>query len=329
MRNEWQRGSSNILGVFIILFLLFIMLSSPESTTLNDPRWIEGTSISSSGSALGRSPGSSFYYSPAEPAYRYSSDGTTQRGVPSPISIGSGNASYAYQSYEEYITLDNQGRNPVNITGWQLRNGKDERPYYTGSSLQRFSADVAIIPKAAPILSPSGQSLLQDVVLAPYERAIITTGSFGARVPYKIESFKENKCTGYLEDLDDYAFSPPLTGNCPRPEDEAGINNLDVGCRRFIERLSYCETPEFGGKDEEGENCPDCVNGELVSPACRAFVEDHFSYQGCLIHHQNDPDFSGTTWRIFLGRGWEMWADEYETIELYDRFGQLVDFQNY
>lgn len=321
-RKEWQRGASNIIGIFIILFLLFIMLSSPENTSLTGPEWVEGTSISSSDNSLGRAPGSSFYYSPAETVSRHSYS-------VSPIAIGSGNAPYAYQSYEEYITLENQSQSSVNITGWQLRNGKDERPYYTGSSLQRFSADVALIPKAAVILSPSGNSLLQDVILAPDERAIVTTGSFGVRSPYPITSFKENMCTGYLEDLDNYAFNPPLTGDCPRPEDEPGIQNLDVGCRRFIETLSYCETPEFGGRDEEGENCPHCINGKLVSPACQAFVQSHYSYQGCLAYHQKDPEFSGDTWRVFLGRGWEMWADEYESIELYDRFGQLVNYQNY
>jgi hypothetical protein len=322
MRKEWQRGASNIIGVFIILFLLFIMLTSPENMTTSGPDWAEGTSVSSSGSPLGRSPGSSFYYSPAEAAPRSSS------GF-SPISIGSGNASYAYQSYEEYITLDNQSQKSVDITGWQLRNGKDKRPYYTGSSLQRFSADVALIPKAAAILSPTGNSLFQDVVLAPDERAIVTTGSFGARNPYPIESFKENMCTGYLEELDDYAFNPPLNRDCPRPLDEPGLKNLDVGCRRFVESISYCETPEFGGRDSEGELCPDCVNGELLSPACRTFIEDHYSYQGCLLHHQSDRGFFGKTWRLFLGRGWEMWADEYESIELYDRFGQLINYENY
>lgn len=321
MKFEWQRGSSNIVGVFIILFLLFILLSSPEDSSLSGPTWVEGTSLSSSGGSLGLSPGS-LYYSPSETALRNSD-------IQSPISIGSGNAAYAYQSYEEYITLDNRGRTPINITGWQLKNGKDERPYYTGSSLQRFSADIALIPKAALVLSPSGSSALQDVVLAPYERAIVTTGSSGVNSPYPITSFKENMCTGYLEDLENYAFNPPLARDCPRPENEPGISNLDVGCRRFIETLSYCETPEFGSRDKEGEFCPECINGELLSPACRAFVKDHFSYRGCLIYHQSDPGFTGNTWRIFLGRGWEMWADEYESIELYDRFGQLVNFENY
>lgn len=321
MRKEWQKGSSNIVGIFIILFLLFIMLSSPESNSTNSPGWAEGTSIWSSSASPGSTLSSSSY-SPSQSAYRRFEE------TPA-IYIGSGNAPYSYQSYEEYITLENMSNSPVNLTGWQLRNGKDERPYYTGSMLQRFSADVALIPQAAKILSPFGNSLLQDVVLAPDERAIVTTGSFGIHSPYKITSFKENMCTGYLEELEDYSFTPSLTGNCPRPEEEPGINNLDVGCRRFIETLSYCETPEFGGRDEEGEVCPHCVNGELLSPACNAFVREHYNYQGCLIYHQNDPDFSGRTWRIFLGRGWEMWADEYETIELYDRFGQLVNFENY
>lgn len=321
MKSSLNRGNSNLTGILIIIFLFIVMLSSPENDAPEGSGWVEGSSIWSANLGTNGSSGS-FSYTPGQSAYRRPA-GTTA------ISIGRGNASYAEQSYEEYITLENRSRSGVNITGWQLRNGKDERPYYTGSTLQRFSADIALIPQAARILSPSGNSLLQDVVLAPNERAIVTTGSVGARYPYLITSFKENMCTGYLEALDDYAFSPSLTSDCPRPEEEPGLNNLDVGCRRFVERLNYCETPEFGGKDRNNEACPHCVNNELVSPACSAFIKEHFSYQGCLIYHQNDPKFEGDTWRIFLGRGWEMWADEYESIELYDRFGQLINFENY
>lgn len=313
MKSGWQRGASNFTGVIILMVLIVIMLVSSKQDP-NPSGWsltprvsstAGGTTISSSGS------------------------GNTSSSYSLAISIGSGNAPYSYQPYEEYITIENRGRNPVDITGWQLKNGKDKRPYYVGATLQRFSADIAAIPQATLYLPASGTSFPQNVVLGESERAIITTGSVGVQTPYRITSFKENICTGYIESLPDYAFSPPLSQNCPRPALEPGIESLEPTCRDFIKNLSSCRTPEFNVRDNNGQPCNSCVNGTLLPSSCAAFIKEHFSYQGCLAYHGSDPNFSGRTWRIFLLKGWEMWAKDYETIELYDRLGQLVDFNNY
>lgn len=317
MKNQWQKGaSSNLTGILILIFLFIIILTTPKGELGNF-----NVGISSAGHTSVSEPSSSIY------------GGTITSSRPTSgnnaLSIGTGNASYAYQSYEEYITLDNQGRSPINITGYQLKNGKDKRSYDNGSSLQRFSADVALIPQGTLKLLPNGNSLMQDIVLQAGERAIVTTGSMGNLTPYTIVSFKENICSGYIDALPDYTFFPPLTQNCPRPYNEPGIQNLDSTCRQVVENFSTCQTPKFGGKDEQGQNCPDCINGKLLSSSCSAFVREHFSYQGCLINHGNDRDFLSRNWRIFLGRGWELWAKDYESIELFDRFGQLLNFQNY
>ena len=247
------------------------------------------------------------------------------------ISIGTGNAAYTYQSYEEYITIYNRGREPIDITNWQLKNGKDKRAYDLGGDLRYFPADTAKIGQAVLFVSPSGLNQFQNVVLKPSETAIITTGKIGPQSPYNIVSFKENVCSGYLEELPEYAFTPPLTRNCPRPENEPGVSALDTECRRFIERMSSCHTPEFDTRDSEGNICYNCVDSKLLSSACVAFIKNHFHYGSCIANHANDPDFFSQiqTWRIFLGRGWEMWAKEYETIELFDQLGRLVDNRSY
>lgn len=245
------------------------------------------------------------------------------------VSLSTGNAPRAYQSFEEYITLSNRGSDPVNITGWYLKNGKDKRAYNVGGELRYFAPDIAYIGKATPFLSPSGNNLMLDVILERGERAIITTGALATQAPYKIVSFKENICSGYLENMDEYKFTPPLTRNCPRPADEAGLERLDVECRKFIERLPSCQTPEFETRDADGSICRNCVNGKPLSNACVAFIRDRFGYAGCIANHVNDEDFYGKTWRIFLGRGWEMWAKEYETMELFDRFGRLISSRSY
>ncbi|MDO8471243.1 MAG: lamin tail domain-containing protein [bacterium] len=245
------------------------------------------------------------------------------------ISLGRGNASYIYQPYEEYITIYNRGREPVDITNWQLKNAKDKRAYDLGGSLKYFPADTAKIGQAAPFISPMGTNIFQNVILQDGETAIITTGSVGSQVPYKIVSFKENICSGFLEDLPEYTFTPPLTRNCPGPRDEPGVSALDTECRKFIERMTPCRTPEFNTRDREGDICSNCVDGKLLSGSCVAFIKSHFNYGSCIANHANNSNFFGRTWRIFLGRGWEMWAEDYETIELFDQFGRLVDSRSY
>jgi len=245
------------------------------------------------------------------------------------ISLGAGNASYSYQSYEEYITIDNRGRESVDITNWQLKNGKDKRAYDLGGELRYFPADTATIGPATLSVSPAGHNVFQNVVLQPGESAIITTGSVGSQLPYKIVSFKENICSGYLENLTEYAFTPQLTTNCPRPAEEPGVSALDTECRRFIERMSSCHTPEFNTRDRDGEICNNCVDNKALSSSCVAFIKNRFNYGSCIANHSNDQNFSGRTWRIFLNRGWEMWAKEFETMELFDQLGQLIKSRTY
>lgn len=315
MRKNLQRGEGNLNGILILAVLLMIIISMPKESPNN------GATITSSSNSNTSS------ISP----YGRTVVGTTVKSSAqsASISLGTGNAAYSYQPYEEYITIENYGNVAVNITNWQLRNGKDKRPYYQGGMLQRFSADIALIPQAARMLSPIGQNILGDVILERGENAVVTTGSVGVPSPYRIVSFKENSCTGYLERLPDYSFTPPLTQNCPRPDREPGIEGLPAECRDIISGISSCQTPEFEARDRNREPCDNCLNGKMVPSYCAAFIREHYSYRGCIANHSGNADFSGRTWRIFLNRGWEMWAKDYETIELYNSMGQLVDYENY
>ncbi len=305
MGKNLKKGEGNVNGILILAVLLIIIISTPEDG--NRTASVSSGSIFSSGNYI------------------------SQESAPQSqhISLSTGNAAYSYQPYEEYVTIDNYGGSPVNITGWQLRNGKDKRPYYQSGILQRFSADIAVIPQATRVLSPQGQNVFGDVILQSGETAIITTGAIGLLSPYKIVSFKENSCTGYLERLSDYAFTPPLSQACPQPDREPGIDGLPPECRDIIRTVSSCETPEFKFKDWNGEPCDNCLDGKSMPSYCAAFIKEHYSYQGCIANHLNDANFSGRTWRVFLNRGWEMWAEDYETIELFNSYGQLVDFKNY
>lgn len=300
-------GPSNFVGILIIIFLIIIILITPKDSRNESEKdgawnWATGTTLSSS--------------DPRTTAPKIAPSAmVTSSNYARQIIVGSGNAAYTYQPYEEYVTLENFGNEPVNLGGWQLKNGKDKRPYYSGDTLQRFSADVAALPA---------------LTLGPDERAIITTGRTGVTSPYAIPAvFQENVCTGYLEALPDYSFDPALSLSCPRPSKEYGVEYLDAKCRDIISTISSCKTPVFGPRDSEGETCPECYKGEHLPSYCAAFIKEHYSYGGCLKYHSNDQKFSKRTWRVFLGRPWEMWADRYETIELYDSMGRLVNFVNY
>jgi len=93
--------------------------------------------------------------------------------------------------------------------------------------------------------------------------------------------------------------------------------------------MTPCRTPEFNTRDREEDICYNCVDGKLLSSSCVAFIKSHFNYGSCIANHASNPNFSGRTWRIFLGKGWEMWAEDYETIELFDQLGRLVDSRSY
>ncbi|MDP2651057.1 MAG: lamin tail domain-containing protein [bacterium] len=244
-------------------------------------------------------------------------------------SISTGNAPYSFQSSEEYIVIYNNGAEPIDITGWRLANAKSSRPYDTSGTLRYFPSDIAYIPQATLFIPSAGRGMMQNVVLKQGESAIVVTGSLGSHSPYEITSFKENICSGYLDNMPEYSFTPDLSRNCPRPADEPGLDALPTECRDFIKRLPSCQVPKFDTRDREGNTCSNCINGEPLPSSCVAFAKERFSYAGCLAYHESDPDFSSRTWRIFLGRGWEMWAKNYETISLFDRAGRLVDSNSY
>lgn len=253
------------------------------------------------------------------------------------ISLNTGNGPYSFQPDDEYISLSNESSKPITITGWKLQNGKGQRAYNVGSSLQYFPSEAITIPQGTYILSPNGWNNMQNIVLKPNESAIITTGQVGVNIPYKIVSFKENICTGYIENLDNYSFTPSLQTNCVPPRNEPGIENLDTSCRDYISSMSSCHTPKFNTvdtqgflTDSQGNSCTGCVDGNsTLSNSCVAFIKAHFSYPGCLAYHQNDSDFSGSEWRILLGQKWELWAKDYEIISLFDSVGKLVNYQSY
>jgi hypothetical protein len=201
----------------------------------------------------------------------------------------------------EYIEIDapQGGSVPVDITGWTLSSDA------TGNAV--------VIPKGTETPTSGIVNAAQDIVLLPGDRVYIISGQspIGA-------SFKENKCIGYFSSFQ--TFSPQLPQNCPSPSDEltanyGGIYVRDAACIDYVNKLSRCQTvltPPVG-----------------ASGACQSFLVKYLNYNGCVDAHQNDADFKGTTWHIYLGRTNSMWRTQHEVVKLFDTKGNTVDAFTY
>ncbi len=246
------------------------------------------------------------------------------------VKISRGNAPYEYQPGKEYITLEASHGNdaPINITGWYLKNGRDQRfsvpNYPTNKTPVAGVSETAIIPGAVSIFMANGSNQNSTpIILPPGGEVAVVTGNVYSGNSFPINaSFRVNKCSGYLEDLKNYNFYPALNSNCPNPEDEPEVRQLDRECRDFVEGYPGCRTPEF--KRVDSENLVD-GSPEDLSRQCRDFMTERFNYNTCVARHSGDSDFFEDEWRVFLGRRWELWAKEDEVITLYDSFGKMVD----
>ena len=210
---------------------------------------------------------------------------------------GAGSSDPKNEYVELYVAQDAGA--PVNLSGWTLSSDA------TGSS--------AVIPKGTEIPISGIVNAAQDIIITPGKRAIIASGSspIGA-------SFRENKCIGYFSTFQQ--FYPSLPQNCPTPSDELstyyGAGYIrDVACIEYVNKLSRCQvalSPPVG-----------------ATGACQNFMIQYLNYNGCVGTHQNDSNFKGDTWRIYLGRTTPMWRNKYEIVKLLDASGKTVDAFSY
>lgn len=241
------------------------------------------------------------------------------------VKIGKGNASSEQYPRYEYITLKNTSKDEeINITGWSLTNGKDRKYFPVNDKQVKGVSNKVFIPRGTLIFVPNSANISQeDIILAPGNEAIITTGT-----PYGVKtSFRENICNGYIQESEDYNFKPSLNKNCPDPEDEDGVASLDDTCYKFIRQMSSCHTPEF--KDVVYKNKVPLTgyvdNVGNLTYSCKEFLKKNYNYNSCVLSHLSDENFFEKKWRIFLNHPFELWAKDREVITLYDKEGKIVD----
>jgi hypothetical protein len=305
-----------LLGFLVVFFSVFAKYFKPSA-------FIDRASNTSSGDSYSGGTNPLIDFRGANDVYTGSSgvSGSVTSNV-SPykgkVYLSTGNASYAYQPNEEYVTLRNSG-GPVVITGWVLTNGKNTRPIENASQNYAYTlSDSGMIGEGTEFLSPEGKYLTGPITMKSGDTAILTTGgpftSFKLSIP---TSFRENICLGYFDR--DYPWSPQLRLDCPTPSQDPQIGTVTQECYDYLRYTNRCEDPER--EDKEAFDA-------LRSP-CKEYIRTRFTYDGCVATNRDKSGFSTSQWRVFLGKKFELWRKENEIISLYDVQGRLVDQVKY
>ncbi len=226
-------------------------------------------------------------------------DVSPYRGIVSMSHYVSGAGSANPQNESIEIDVAQDANVPIDVSGWTLES--------------EATGNAAVIPKGTETPASGTINAAQDIILSAGERAILISGQspIGA-------SFRENKCIGYFSNFQ--TFSPPLPQNCPAPNDELasfyGAGYIrDAACLDYVNTLSRCQVA--------------LTPPATVSGACQTFLVKYLNYNGCVTAHQNDPDFEGDTWHVYLGRSNSMWRTEHEVVKLLDKDGKTVDAFSY
>lgn len=250
------------------------------------------------------------------------------------VRLGRGNARGENQPRYEYLTIQvlRSSPAPVVATGWTLANQRQSVQRQPNSLQPDFGTSQRVVIPAGSLQYPvRGSFALAPIIMNPGDYAVVTTGRPPDSGPYPARaSFKTNKCTGYLSRLPRKAdlFDPPLpTDQCPDPEAAPGVADLPEACYEFVQSLPRCHTPVF---DTQRRGEPDLVDGQIgIDRSCQNYLREHYSYEACVARHQNDADFLGSEWRIYLGQSRDLWSDRTDTITLYDQSGLIIDQISY
>ena len=228
-----------------------------------------------------------------------------QYGNPSPyqgeVSLA-GSSATASDASQEYVQLQASSDNsaPINLSGWSLQSA--------------VSGVRVAIPPAAPAFIAGVVNAVQPVALSPGATAIATSGFSPVGV-----SFEENICSGYLSELQ--RFTPGLNNSCPSgsdalPQTAENLRTYGASCFDYIATIPSCHFV--------GTSMP-----SGISPACRRFVGNDLSYNGCVAMYRSQPNFDLPTFRLYLNQSSKLWNNSHDIIRLLDAQGQIVDVLSY
>jgi hypothetical protein len=286
-------GGSNdlafFIGIFLVIFAIWVGSGGPSR-----PLSFEGPFLQApgTGSSTPRSTNSFTSFGnanlPGEPS--------TLRGTVSLSRDITGPMNDDPKREYVIVQLSGLSQSAVSLSGWKL--------------VSVESDTTVTIPDGTEVAVSGRVNERQPITLKPGEEAILVTG----RSPIGV-SFKENICTGYLEQHQD--FAPSLQMTCPTPTQEYTrfMDDGDDACLSFVRTIPYCTALT---------NTPNNVSG-----SCEEFLEEALTYNGCVAAHKSDPEFSGRSWRLFLNQSDDLWKRSHETILLVDSSGKTVDALSY
>lgn len=298
-----MHGGAFLVGIIILFFALWLVGGGPDRPiSFQGPYLTPITTTGDTADAYGgeRAPGTPGLIGD------WIGDGNTTLPTANPsshrsvVTLGqSTTGARASDPEEEYVTvrLASSASSGISITGWTIRSE------VTGASL--------VIPSGTQVLRAGKVNQTAAIVLAPGEEAIITTGRSPAG-----SSFRENLCTGYLGQYQEYV--PSLDAACPVPLaefDEYFTDDTNGECETFVRSIGYCETE------------PDLPS--RLPASCERFIEERLTYNGCVNAHERDSNFAIPTWRIFAGNRAALWNNERDSIQLIDDTGKIVDVLSY
>lgn len=328
----WKRGALNsdaviVIGILFFIFYAWFAAGGPQ-------KYERGESVIGSSTST-RTTRTTNTTQRTQTTIR-SAASATQSATSSPYTgsvriTSRGNAPRERFAGNEYIIIQNVSKEAVTITNWSVANGRDVRGKI--DHLNRVSpgvSDRAYIPSGVFTLLPTNPQTITPIVLLPREKAIITTGRMNKKASFLGNSFKVNKCSGYINEFTGYPLVPTLSNQCPSAKVEFGNDLLEDSCARFINRIRTCHEPVYREeilRTGERREYLDSTYG--LSRQCRELIIPRLNYGRCVLAHKNDSDFYRAEWRIYLNRNFEMWVNERERIRLYDSSGLLVHEMSY
>jgi len=212
------------------------------------------------------------------------------------LSRGSYSATVPVEEYVE-VRLSDSAPARVLLSGMTLKSSASGRVTEIGRG--------AYLPQQASINAE------EPIYLEPGGVAYIITG----RSPTGY-SFRLNTCTGYFGQSQ--RWTPSLPHDCPLPRTEPlplPPNHLPDSCLEFIDSTRRCRI----------EPAPP----DTLSPQCRNFIRESFTYPRCVSAHKSDAGFYKNEWRIYLSRDNTLWKSTREIISLIDQSGKTIDTITY
>lgn len=177
------------------------------------------------------------------------------------------------------------------MTNWSVEN----------SAGQRFS-----LGKASYLPLEGKTNTPQALVVNAGDTIIVSSGQSPLGV-----SFRQNACSGYLEQYRD--FFPEIPQQCPAPPRNSLLDNA---CQNYINQIPRCQQATAPMPND-------------ISPSCQNFISTEINYNACVANSQDDPRFYSSIWRVYLNQNTEIWKEPHDSITLLDNDGKIVAITSY